>query len=205
MNQLQAQRIFMEEENFQRSILGEARGEFREFEEKAMPLAEALMPIGPAALRQVMIRLIAFYLNDARALVDYIIPRHIEIVQSYGFSPESNKDRAEGLSAFWLFRSTNPALQAMEVGFGPGVLKAMVPGVHAVYAIRAFLRIQALFLEIDQVEKIVEIRDLYLENVPEDLLPTSAIGRVDIENFEPVGKGVEDADVAGSAPRRLDA
>ena len=50
MSEHTAFRLHMEEENFQRIVLGEARGEFREFEEKAMPLAQALLPRKPKGL-----------------------------------------------------------------------------------------------------------------------------------------------------------
>lgn len=203
MSQLNAKRLYLEEESFARSIIGQARGEFRDFEEKAMPLAAALMPVGPAALRQVMIRLIAFHVADAASLVRFIIPRHVEIMHSYGYNPEQDPALAEGTSAFWLFRATNPALQAMEGAFGPGILACMEPSVHAVFAARCFLRIQAILMDIDQVGKIIEIRDLYLENIPEDLLPATGCGRIDVENFEPVLDHVGDDTIAGSAPRKL--
>ncbi|WP_411839650.1 hypothetical protein [Paracoccus sp. ME4] len=186
-----------------RSIIGQARGEFRDFEEKAMPLATALMPIGPAALRQVMIRLIAFHVADPATLVRFIVPRHVAIMQNYGYSPEEDPARSEGTSIFWLLHAMNPSLQAMEVAFGPGILESLEPSVHSVYAIRCFLRMQALLMDIDQVGKIIEIHELYLQNIPEDLLPVSGCGRIDVENFEPVAGNLDDDEIAGAARRRL--
>lgn len=203
MSQLRAKRLQIEEEGFLRSVIGQARGEFRDFEEKAMPLATALMPIGPAALRQVMIRLIAFHIKDPASLVRFIVPRHVAIMQSYGYSPEEDPARGEGTSIFWLLFAMNAPLRDMEVAFGPGIMESIEPSVHTVFAIRCFLRIQALLMDIDQVGKIIEIRELFEQDIPEDLLPVTACGRVDVENFEPVSDHVRDEDIAGAAPRRL--
>lgn len=205
MSQLQTERLLLEEASYMRTILGQARGEMCDFEKDAMPLARELIPTGPAVLRQVMIRLIALHVADANALMRYIVPRHIEIMQNYGYSPETDKARAEGTSDFWLFRANNQALQMMEHLFGAGISATLHPNVHSVYVVRSFLRIQALFMDIDQVGKIIKIHDLYRQNIPEDLLPLTDCGRIDVENFEPVSASIDDDTIAGMPFRHLDA
>lgn len=200
MNQIQLSRVMMMEENFQRVILGSARGSYAAFEAKAMPLAAELMPYALPDLHKVLIRLITLFVKDAKGLVEHITPRYIDFVQGYLFNPEQDPAKQELASTFWLFRSTNPQLQAIEAAHTAGFMPYLVTNVHAVYVVRAWIRMQAMLIDMGKIDLIMKISALYGEHPCADFLPSIGYNQIDAENFAALDSEAQNAAVADAAP-----
>lgn len=63
-------------------------------------------------------------------------------------------------------------------------MPSLVTTMHAVYVVRAWIRMQAMLMDMGKIDLIMKISDLYAQHWCPDFLPSIGYNQIDEENFE---------------------
>ena len=127
-----------------------------------MILANRILPDAGDDVCAVFINIVTEFVRDPQLLLDVMVPRHLDVLESYGWvatpdQPPEPAELAEGFSIFWMAGSTNDFLVHMERSFLPMMHGAFFLNSHQTMAMRAWLRIQAYHVDIDHLHLIKDI------------------------------------------------
>lgn len=139
---------------------------YTELELQQMALAKEVLPQAEDNIALAFSRLIGETVKDPDLLINLVLPRHIDLLGSYGWvvSPDA-EERAEhnkagmeeGWSSFWLCQATNKPLSNQEEIFRPLLAPAFFTSSWQYFAVRAWLRLQCFHMDITKIDLIKDI------------------------------------------------
>lgn len=146
-------------DEFEKILLSEPTGERAAVEERLLPEVAKIFPKASPLMCRGALRLITGFVRAMPDLTLQVIPGHVNLLMSYGWAATSPKkpEEAEGAGAFWLFRAGNGTLDAFENQAIPALSPFFHLNEYRPLAVRAWLRLQAVYFEPRQVEALLAL------------------------------------------------
>lgn len=171
--------------DFENILFAEPTGDLIEHEASLMPDLEKIFPGASPLMCRAALRLVTGFAKSFPDFMIQIIPGHVNLLMNYGWADTkatgSKKiEVTEGVGAFWLFKGSNSALDAIEAQAIPALSPYFHLNQFRPLAVRAWLRLQAVYFDPNQVEALLMLwNEHYIDTevtffVPrEDFLPVA--------------------------------
>lgn len=143
------------EAEFDKILFAEPHADWAETEAALVADMEDVFPGASPQMRRAAVRLAIGFMLDAQGLIGTTIPLHLVMLQDYHWGEAKEPHEEEGVGCFWLFQASNDVLDSGYAKLAPMLGQFFVPNKFRPFAIRAWIRLQSVYLDTSKAGKLL--------------------------------------------------